>query len=534
MSANNGANTVSVLFGNGVGGFAAKVDFATGSGPNAVAIADVNGDGRPDLVTANYNGGDASVLLGDGSGGFGTKTQYATGSNPISVAVSDVNADGRPDAVVANYSGSSVSVLLGLVPTRTVLTVISNPSLLRSALTLRASVTAPAPGYGSPNDTTVSFFDGTTLIGSSRVNAGLASLSLQTPYLGDHPLTAVYKGDSRLFPSISAPQTLHSVDKPKIASITDVKGDQGRQVRLRFKACPLDYPGSGTVIVRYEMFRQVVPGSSPAFSLEARGAKDARPTGIRSVQVDGWDFVATFSAQMDSFYTIVIPTLADSNATGLHRVTLFVRAETSTPGNYFDSAPDSGYSVDNLPPAVPAPFVAAYVSGATALHWGRNTEPDLWYYRLYRGTFAGFVPSASNLIATRSDTGYVDPGTAGSFYKLSAIDVNGNESGFAVLTPGGTADVQDASLSFALARLAPNPSRGDRLVVRFTLPVAQPARLELLDIGGRLVSRRDVGPLGVGRHAVDLATGQRLAPGIYHVRLTQGSRVQSARAVVLD
>ena len=61
------SNTASVLLGNGDGTFQAKQSFGTGSQPSSVAVGDFNGDGRSDLVTADYNGNTASVLLGNGT-----------------------------------------------------------------------------------------------------------------------------------------------------------------------------------------------------------------------------------------------------------------------------------------------------------------------------------------------------------------------------------------------------------------------------------------------------------------------------------
>src|SRR5439155_11712453 len=116
--ANNFANTVSVPLGNGDGSFGAKTDFGTGSGPNSVAIGDLNGDGKPDLAVANGSSNTVSVLLGNGNGSFGARTDYGTGSAPRSVAIGDLNGDGKPDLAVANtgsYPGydGTVSVLLG-------------------------------------------------------------------------------------------------------------------------------------------------------------------------------------------------------------------------------------------------------------------------------------------------------------------------------------------------------------------------------------------------------------------------------------
>ena len=90
-----------------------------GSGADSVAVADVNGDGKPDLLVANEgNGstGSVSVLLGNGDGTFQPAVTYGSGAKvAASVAVADVNGDGKPDLLVANGGNGtgSVGVLLG-------------------------------------------------------------------------------------------------------------------------------------------------------------------------------------------------------------------------------------------------------------------------------------------------------------------------------------------------------------------------------------------------------------------------------------
>src|SRR5262249_49423399 len=112
--ANDIGGTVSVLLGNSDGSFQAQQTFATGRYPRSVAVADVNGDGRPDLVVANANsfGSTVSVLLGKGDGSFQGRNIFAAGSSPSSAAVADVNGDGRSDLIVANRGDSTVSVFL--------------------------------------------------------------------------------------------------------------------------------------------------------------------------------------------------------------------------------------------------------------------------------------------------------------------------------------------------------------------------------------------------------------------------------------
>jgi hypothetical protein len=102
--------------------FANPVTYTTGAvGAGPVAVADVNGDGKPDLLVGT-GGASVAVLLGNGDGTFQTAVIYGSGGyNPVSIAVADVNGDGKPDLVVANQcaanssfcSDGTVAVLLG-------------------------------------------------------------------------------------------------------------------------------------------------------------------------------------------------------------------------------------------------------------------------------------------------------------------------------------------------------------------------------------------------------------------------------------
>ena len=109
--ANGASNTVSVLTNRGDGTFNAKVDYTVGSSPYSVTTADVNGDGKADLIAANFCSDSVSVLTNKGDGTFNSKVDYTTGHFPWSVTTADVNGDGKADLITANYTSASVSVL---------------------------------------------------------------------------------------------------------------------------------------------------------------------------------------------------------------------------------------------------------------------------------------------------------------------------------------------------------------------------------------------------------------------------------------
>ena len=107
-------SAVSIFLGNGDGTFKPARSFSTGSGnsPARSAVADLNGDGKPDLAVTGFNFGYISVLLGKGDGSFQAPLQYATGPLPLGVTAADFKGDGQLDLAVADNGASAVSVLL--------------------------------------------------------------------------------------------------------------------------------------------------------------------------------------------------------------------------------------------------------------------------------------------------------------------------------------------------------------------------------------------------------------------------------------
>jgi len=142
--------------------------------------------------------------------------------------------------------------------------------------------------------------------------------------------------------------------------------------------------------------------------------------------------------------------------------------------------------------------------------------------------------TAGHAIAATADTGYVDDGPAGRYYAIVAADTCGNVSAPSSLGPNQTvsAPQEGPALAFRLDEILPNPTNGRAPVVRFVLPSAEKARVELVDVAGRRVWAREV--TGAGAHAVRVDDGARLGAGIYFVRLTHQGKELVRRLAVLQ
>ncbi len=112
-------NTVSIYLNTTAGmmSFGDPVPFPTGMSPFAIAIGDLDGDHKPDIVVANIEADSVSVLMNTTPDGattpsFAAKVDLPTGMRPYAVAVGDLNRDGKPDIVVADETSNAISILL--------------------------------------------------------------------------------------------------------------------------------------------------------------------------------------------------------------------------------------------------------------------------------------------------------------------------------------------------------------------------------------------------------------------------------------
>jgi hypothetical protein len=111
VTANSESNSFSVLFGNGDGTFQAAVNYSVSERPASVIAADFNRDGYPDLVLS-IRGTILSVFLADGNGGFKPAVDYPVAPGPQDLTSGDFNGDGKLDILTSCIQSKSLSVLL--------------------------------------------------------------------------------------------------------------------------------------------------------------------------------------------------------------------------------------------------------------------------------------------------------------------------------------------------------------------------------------------------------------------------------------
>jgi hypothetical protein len=206
-------SSVAAQLGNGDGTLQADKTFGTGgTNPLAVAIADFNGDNNPDLAVINECsklGGvrcagppTLGVLAGNGNGTFQPAAIFATGGSlGTSVATADVNQDGKPDLVASTAcnnlntcTAGTVAVLLNNFMVRTSITLVSsqNPAVVGQTVTFTATVSSASP---VPDGSPITFTDNGTTLSTVGTVGGVASVSTSFSQATRQKIEASYGGD---------------------------------------------------------------------------------------------------------------------------------------------------------------------------------------------------------------------------------------------------------------------------------------------------------------------------------------------------
>jgi N-acetylneuraminic acid mutarotase len=242
------------------------------------------------------------------------------------------------------------------------------------------------------------------------------------------------------------------LNPPSIDSVTDVPFDQGRQVVILWQRSFLDDPAYN-LIINYSIWRLYPYGDETAgFCTEWDGTSlfDPEKPVYRVLpdergrdRQDYWQLVGSVPAHFLDEYAFIAPTLEDSSSSGIPYFTFFVSAHTTDPFVFYDSDPDSGYSVDNINP-MPTLLRIQLAGGpfTVTLQWNQVThgvdgssELGSISYRIHSDTYPYFMPGPGNLLTTTSSLSYdhADPGigdpSTNLYYVVIATDGSDNESG---------------------------------------------------------------------------------------------------------
>lgn len=207
---------------------------------------------------------------------------------------------------------------------------------------------------------------------------------------------------------------------------------------------------------------------------------------------------------------------------------------TTTPTPAWDGVVD-----DTPPQSHVLPLGATQDSASFTVRWETAVPaPDLKDFTITVSQDGGAPRPWREMTVATADTFYASPGSSYRFYCQARDTVGNVESAHAsadaqttVTNPALDVDVGTAT-ALALHGAIPNPAVGD-LRVAFTLPNRDAATLELFDVAGRRIVRREVGSLGPGRHVVGLDPSRGLHAGLYFVRLATSERALHARVAVI-
>ncbi len=334
--------------------------------------------------------------------------------------------------------------------------------------------------------------------------------------------------------------TTGDIGATEIISITDVPNDQGKQVRLAWDG----FPGDGVAtdpVVNYSLWRRVddVTGKVSAQELPNKEALYAAATRanlgkrFKVEKVSGWwDFVAVVPASHQDVYSTVAATLYDSSASGAHWSVFYVAGHRRS-SQTVETAPDSGYSIDNLAPSAPGNVVASGAGTSVSLSWDDPVDEDFKYFAIYRSTTAGFDPKAIQPLASITATEYNDNAvTVGTryYYRVSTYDFAGNQSAFSSEFSALVTSVENGGSAipteFALQQNYPNPFNPETKI-EYQLPAPGHVRLTIYTILGQEIRRLVDRSLPAAYHEVvwdgrDDA-GNSMPSGIYFYRIESGS-----------
>ena len=305
---------------------------------------------------------------------------------------------------------------------------------------------------------------------------------------------------------------LASYAAPNILDVADVPDDQGGQVYITFE-------------------RSI-------FDTDSIDNRDPELYTVERLDGDTWVGLGSIGAFASDVYVVEATTLADSTSESDAVMTYRIIANMEE-GNY-DSDPASGYSVDNIAPAVVAGLQANVSDGVVNLSWDLSEASDLLHYVVYRGNSPDFATDEGSMIGETTEPGFSDDVTelGDYYYVVTAVDIHENESdpSEAVnVTLLSLVDVHGLPEEYALHQNYPNPFN-PTTTLRYDLPEDASVSVIIYDMMGRQVRTLVSGQASAGYHSTmwnatnDL--GSSVSAGVY-IYTIQAGQYRDVKKMVL-
>lgn len=288
----------------------------------------------------------------------------------------------------------------------------------------------------------------------------------------------------------------HLIPVPRILSIWDIPNDNGKQVYVKWHS-----------------------------------GLEAASSGIRSFAI--WRYNSDSSLWVnvkeniqslnDTVFTTIAPTVYDSTiVNGIHYSLFKISSHGMDPIQYSLSAPDSGYSVDNLIPAIPDSITGSIINSLLSLRWRGTSDQDLRYFSIYRDTIPNFDVRNKKPFAVTMNNYWTDSSVVKGkkyYYRIASVDWSGNRSAYSeelAFTVTSVKENKSLPTAFALNQNYPNPFN-PTTTIRFALPVSSHITIKIYSAIGQLVETLEDGLKETGWYS--LTWQPRTSSGMYFCRI---------------
>ena len=423
-----------------IASFTAQQTFATGFNPESVIAADLNGDGKPDLVVANNAGKDVSVLLnttapGATTASFTAQQTFAVGGNPNSVAGADLNGDGKPDLIVANGGDNTVSVLMNTTTSGATTASFAPQRTFAAGRAPFDLNVADLNGDGKPDVTVANFIRFGSGYYQSVYNSVSVLLNTTTP--------------GATTPSFAAQGAFFTSPGLQSVSVANVNGDGKPDLVATYGT---SYGGTASAAV---LLNTTAPGATTtSFVLQQTSAVGNRPTSATVADLNGDGTPDLIVANQGSYYNysyspspvsvLLNPaesfTISGSPATGT------IQQDVDNPSSV---TPASGTTPQTATPS------SAFATNLAVLVENSSGQPA----QGVSVTFTAPASGASGKFANNSAT-VIETTNANGIATASAFTANATTGGYTVTATatGGSSPLANFSLTNATPPTVTTPS----------------------------------------------------------------------------